>query len=283
MTPEVPAPGVRVSLAGAWLAVLGLAPLALTLGVGCAPHPGVTPALTGGAREAQFRAALAQREARGQAMNAAVTLWVRAPNSRVWPGVTAALTLRAPDASRLRVASVLGTAFDGAVRGDSVLAVLPTRGLGFAADASRDPLGLKRPGVLGFRMLAAAWRPPDDAWARGRWSADTLALLWMEEGDSLRLAIGPDGLPLAVVLERGDSLRVRVAYRGWKRHARIAWPSWIELELGSGALFARCKIDRLRFVTGAGPSRPMMRLPAGATTSDWPEFRRALERAWGPR
>lgn len=285
MTPTVAAAGERPARTAARVGVraLRIALLALVLGTACAPHRVAPPSPGAGAREAAFRASLSGRETRGRAVDAAVTLWARSQHAGVWPAVTGALTLRAPDALRLRVASMFGTAFDGAVRGDSVVAVLPTRGLGLIADAARDPLGLRRPGALGFRMFAAAWRPPDSAWASGTWSQDTLALHWLEQGDSLRLDIGPDGLPVAITLGRGDSLRVHAEYRAWKRIAGVSWPSWIELEGGGGALAVRCKVDRLRFVERPGPGRPMAQLPAGTTALDWPGFRRALERAPGLR
>lgn len=282
MSPRAGVEGVRRAPARTPAPILAAAVLTLALGAACAPHGIVLPP-PAGTREASFRAALAARETRGRAVDAAITLWARSQHSDVWPGVTGALTLRAPDALRLRVASVFGTAFDGAVRGDSVMAVLPARRLGFAADAARDRLGLSRPGLLGFRMFAATWRPPDSAWGQGTWSEGMLALRWVDAGDSIRLEIGPDGLPAAVTLERGDSLRVHARYRAWRRQAGVAWPAWIELDGGSGAVAVRCKVDRLRFVEQPGPGRPMARLPEGIAALDWPEFRRALEGAEGSR
>jgi hypothetical protein len=268
----------RWTRAAARPGALLIAGLALALAPGCAPHRVAPPPLSPGAREAAFRAALAGREARGRAVDAAITVWARSMRSQVWPGVSAALSLRAPDGLRIRVASVFGTAFDGAAHGDSVVAVLPARGLGFAADAGRDALGLRRPGRLGVRLFSAAWRPPEAAWATGEWSRDTLALRWEDEGDSLRLEIGPDGLPAAITLKRGDSVRLHAAYRSWRRQSGIAWPSSIEVVGGDGALTLRCRIERLRFVERPGPARAMAQLPAGTASLEWPAFRRALER-----
>ena len=278
MSPKAEVEDVRRARARTCVRALGVALLTLALDVACAPHR-IAPPPPVAAREASFRAALAARESRGQAVDAAVTLWARSQLSDVWPGVTGALSLRAPDALRLRVASVFGTAFDGTVRGDSVMAVLPARRLGLAADAARDRLGLRRPGLLGFRMFAATWRPPDSAWGSGTWSQGMLNLRWVDAGDSIRLEIGPDGFPAAVTLGRGDSLRIHARYQAWKRHAGVAWPAWIELDGGSGAVTVRCKIDRLRFVEQPGPGRPMARLPEGIAALDWPDFRRALEGA----
>ncbi len=257
---------------------LAAAVLAAGFGPGCAPHRVAPPALTLEGRAAAFRAALAAREARGRAVDAEVTLWARLPGARTWPAVGAALALRAPDGLRLRVASLFGTAFDGAARGDSVMAVLPARRLGFTADARRDSLGIGRPGRLGYRTLTATWRPPDEAWRAAEASADTLVLRWTEEGDSLRLEIGPDGQPLAITMAHAGSPRVRASYRSWQRHAGVAWPSSIELKGGEDAVTLRCRVERLRFRSRPEAERPLARLPDGVVALAWPAFRRALER-----
>jgi hypothetical protein len=224
-----------------------------------------------------FRESLARREALGRAVDAEITLWVRRGRSGPWRGATGALSLASPDACRIRVASMFGTAFDLAARGDSVVALLPARRLGVVADATRDSLGLRLPGAVGFRAFAAAWRPPDAAWESGTWSEGVLELRWAQAGDSLRLAIGPDGLPAVVTLSRGDSLEVHARYRAWMRHEGVAWPSSIEFDGRDGELGVRCKVERVRFRARPEAGRLVVLLPAGTDSLDWPGFRRALE------
>jgi len=270
-----------VGRAGRALA-LEVALVTLAVGTSCAPHRLAPPSVPARVREAMFRESLARREALGRAVDAEVTLWVRTGRSGAWRGVTGALSLAAPDACRLRIASMFGTAFDAVARGDSVVALLPARRLGVVADATRDALGLRLPGSVGFRVLAAAWRPPEGAWDSGTWSDGTLTLRWAETGDSLRLTIGPDGLPGVVTLAQGDSLEVHAHYRAWMRHEDVAWPSSIEFGSGTfgsgeGRLSVRCKVERARFRERPEAGRLVVLLPAGTDSLDWPGFRRALE------
>jgi hypothetical protein len=249
----------------------------LVLTASCAPHRLAPPSLTPAAREAAFREALAQREALGRALDAEITLWARRGRSGPWRGVTGALSLASPDACRLRVASMFGTAFDVVARGDSVVAVLPARRLGVVADATRDALGLRVPGAAGFRAFAAAWRPPDAAWSSGTWSQDMLTLRWAEAGDSLRLTIGADGLPGSITLARGDSIAAQARYARWMRHEGVAWPSSIEFGGRDGVMSVRCTLGRTRFRSKPDAGRMAVLLPAGTDSLDWPGFRRALE------
>jgi len=263
--------------AGAARRALAVAAVGLALAASCAPHRLAPPALTAQAREVSFRAALARREALGRAVDAEVTLWARRGRSGPWRGVTGVLSLAAPDACRLRVASMFGTAIDVAARGDSLVALLPARHLGVVADAARDVPALRRTGSIGVRAFGALWRPPDAAWKAGTWSDDRLTLRWAEAGDSLRLVIGPDGLPHSVTLARGDSVEVRVAYGKWMRREGAAWPSAIELGDRDGVLGVRCRVERARFRPEPDAARLAVRLPAGTDSLDWPGFRRVLE------
>ena len=251
----------------------------LAVAAGCAPHPAAVPTLPVEARPAAYRAALARREALGRAVDAQLTVWARAPHVGALPAMNASLALAGPDAFRLRVASTFGTAFDCGARGDSIVALVPGLRLGTAADARRDSLGLRGPGALGFRVFAAAWRPPEQAWSAARDSGDRLTVRWHDAGGSLRLAIGPDGLPADVELESGDSLAVRTRYRGWDDHDGVAWPAVIEIESRDGELKARCRIEGTHFRDQPAAQRLEVRLPHGIEPLSWPAFRRAVEAA----
>jgi hypothetical protein len=251
----------------------------LSAAAGCAPHRAPFPALPVEARPAAYRAALARREALGRAVDAQLTVWARAPRVGALPAMSATLALAGPDAFRLRVASTFGTAFDCGARGDSIVALVPALRLGTAADARRDTLGVRGPGALGFRVFAAAWRPPEEAWSTARDSGDRLTLRWHDAGGSLRLAIGPDGLPADVELDSGDSLAVRTRYRDWRDHDGVAWPALIEIESRDGGLAARCRVEGTHFREQPVAARLEVRLPHNIETLSWPAFRRTVEAA----
>jgi hypothetical protein len=259
-----------------------LAVLALAAGLAagsCAPHLVAVPSVPAGARESAYLAGLGRREAAGRAVDAELTVWARPARPGHWPAVTAGLALASPDLVRLRIDSLFGTALDGAARGDSVVALLPARRIGVAADATRDPLGVRRPGSLGYRIFAAAWRPPDPAWEVVTWSGDLIELRWAEAGDSLRLTIGPDGHPAGATLAAGDSLWVAVRYRAWMHQNGVDWPSLIEFSGADGEVMVRCRVERALFRDHAAAGRLVVRLPAGTDLLDWPAFVRTLQRA----
>ena len=262
-----------------------LAALALASGAvigSCAPHRVEVPAIPAGARETAYLAGLERREEAGRAVDAELTMWIRPARAGNWPAVTAGLALASPDRVRLRIDSLFGTGFDGAARGDSVVAHVPARGIGVAADAARDRLGVRRPGSLGFRVFAAAWRPPGPAWSAATWSGNLMTLRWAEADDSLRLAIGPDGRPDGVTLAAGDSLRVGARYRAWLRSGGVEWPSLIEFSGAAGEVVVRCRVERAMFRDHATAGHLAVRLPAGTDSLDWVAFVRALERSREP-
>ena len=82
---------------------------------GCAPHPTGVPELGERPLRARFEQRLAARTARASA-DADVNAWARGSAMPDLPGVQARLVLAAPDAFRLRVASLFGTALDVSAR-----------------------------------------------------------------------------------------------------------------------------------------------------------------------
>ena len=112
-------------------------------------------------------------------------MWFRTAEAGAFPAASGTLALAGPDAARLRIGSMFGTAFDAAARGDSLVALLPARRLGVQADAARDSLGVRLPGSLAYRLMAATWRPPDPAWERAAESESLLVLGWEDGEDSL--------------------------------------------------------------------------------------------------
>jgi hypothetical protein len=249
---------------------------------GCAPHVLRVAELAPALRAERYRAALAEREARGAAVDAQLLLWAEIPAASRLPGAEGRLLLAAPDAFRLRVGSLFGTALDLGARGDSLSAYVPSRRRGLAVDARRDSLGILRPGGLAFRALSAAWRPPDSAWALATWSDTLMRVWWMEDADTLAVAIGSDGLPAWASLARPGGSGVQVSYRAWDRSTGIAWPSHFEFEDRNGGFRLACKVSRVRFPAAPDSLRLIVPIPAGAERLTLAGLRRVLKRLGGP-
>ena len=245
---------------------------------GCAPHVVRLVELAPAVREARYRATLAEREARGVAVEADMVMWAEAPVGHRLPGADGRLLLAGPDAFRLRVASLFGTALDLGARGDSLMAYVPSRKRALALDARRDSVPVPQPGGFAFRMLAAAWRPPDDAWAKAGWRDTLLRVAWREGDDTLAVAVGSDGLPAWASFTRADGSGVRVDYTGWDRSRGVAWPSRFTVEENDGVFRIACKAERIRFHPSAEALRLAVAIPAHVKPLSFAEFRRMLER-----
>lgn len=248
---------------------------------GCAPHLIRVAELAPAVRAERYRAALAEREARGAAVDAQLLLWAEVPAASRLPGAEGRLLLAGPDAFRLRVGSLFGTALDLGARGDSVSAYVPSRRRGLAVDARRDSLGILHPGGLAFRALSGAWRPPDDAWARSAWRDTLMWVWWMEDADTLGVAIGSDGLPAWASLTRSGGAGVQVTYHAWDRSTGTAWPAHFEFEDRNGGFRLACKVSRVRFATAPDLARLVVPIPPGTERMTLAGLRRALERLGG--
>ena len=259
-----------------WVARI-LPALGLTL-AGCAPHVVRVAELVPVVRAERYRAALAVREARGAAVDAQLLLWAEVPNTSRLPGAEGRLLLAGPDAFRLRVGSLFGTALDLGGRGDSLSAYVPSRRQGMALDARRDSLGILHPGGLAFRVLSAAWRPPDAAWSTAVWRDTLLCVSWLEEADTLEIAIGSDGLPARATLVRPGGAAVRATYRSWDRASGTPWPVLLDVDELNGGFRVTCKVSRLRFPARTESMRLGVPIPAGAERLTLTALRRALER-----
>ena len=252
--------------------------MALSFTAGCAPHiiplAGPEPAL----RAERYRLALATREARATAVDAQVLLWAEAPVGEKLPGAEGRLLLAGPDAFRLRISSLFGTALDLGARGDSLTAYVPSRRRGLSVDAKRDSLGVAHPGGLALRTLAATWRPPDQAWQRAVARGTMLEVAWSEGDDSLSLAIGSEGLPAWAAITRPEGGGVRVDYQGWDGSGGVAWPARFVLADRGGAFKVKCKVSRARFPEHLDPPRLAVPIPSDAVPLTLAELRRALQR-----
>jgi hypothetical protein len=262
--------GLRGVVTPVVLALLGIA--------GCAPHLVRVAELAPALRAERYRTALAEREARGAAVDAELLLWAELPSASRLPGAEARLLLAAPDAFRLRVGSLFGTALDLGARGDSLSAYIPSRRQGVVLDARRDSLGILHPGGLAYRALSAAWRPPESAWATASWRDTLLRVWWLEQEDTLAIAVGSDGLPAWATLSRPGGGGVQVRYRAWDRSHGPSWPARFDFEDRGGGFRLTCKVARVRFPSRPDSLRLAVQIPAGAQRLTLASLRRALER-----
>ena len=245
---------------------------------GCAPHLVRVGEIGPTLRAERYQEEVARREARGAAVDAEVLLWAEAPAGERLPGAEARLLLAAPDAFRLRVGSLFGTALDIGARGESLSAYVPSRRRALSLDARRDSLGILRPGGLVFRAASGAWRPPASAWQAAAWRETLLVVWWLEDSDTLSVAVGSDGLPAWATLTRPSGPGVRVDYQGWDRSTGVPWPARFALEDRGGAFRLRCKVSRVRFPARPDSLRLAVPIPAGAERLTLAGLRRVLER-----
>jgi hypothetical protein len=249
---------------------------ALLVAAGCAPHVVRLVELEPAVRETRYRSALAAREVRGAAVEADVVLWAEAPAGHRLAGADGRILIAGPDAFRLRVAALFGTALDLGARGDSLIAWVPSRRRALTLDATRDSVPVPRPGGFAFRTLAGAWRPPEDAWAHAAWRDTLLRVAWPEGDDSLAVAVGSDGLPAWASFTRADGSGVRVDYQAWDRSRGVAWPSRFAVEEHDGAFRIAWKAERIRFRSAGEPLRLAIAIPSSARPLSFAELRRMI-------
>jgi len=246
--------------------------------VSCAPHLVAPPRLEPAAIADRYRAARDARVALAGAVDAEASAWLRGDSLRDLPGVHARLALGAPDAFRVRIESLFGVALDFAAWGDSLACYLPPRRLGAALDATADTLGVRSPGPLGVRVLAASWDPPRGAWDGARFEDSVLVVRWKEARDSLAMGVGSDGLPDWVELRDARGSAVAARYLGWEFAERTPWPARLELEDRAARIELALKLTHVVKNVGPARDRLVVRIPPGAARLEWPALRQALQR-----
>jgi hypothetical protein len=260
---------------------------AVALVAGCAPRPVTIAPLTEGARAERYLSQLSRRERSAAMVEGAATIWSRAfalcdtcPPRRL-PALQAGFVLAWPDAFRLRVSSMFGTALDLALAGDSITAYVPAQRWAVALDAMRDSLGLEQPGRLAARLLSAGWRPPQPAWAGGTSEDGLLVLRWSEAADSVILAIDETGKPVRVRLSRDARRGVAIDYERWEAVDGVVWPALLKVRTLGGTLDLTCRLDRVMFRARPDRSRLAVRIPADAERLGLDRLRGLLERVGG--
>ncbi len=221
-----------------------------------------------------------QREPREDRLGAArleTTVWVTGERLGHWPALQVDLALVGPDAVRARVTSVIGTALDMTIRGDSLKAYFPPRRIVLETGALQESLGIRAPAAWTGRALAASWN------ARGaRWvlpPGDSLwHAAWTERGDSLAMTVRADGLPVAIEMHDAAGRDHLLRYVSWQSVDRVPWPERVSLEEDSGRVRIVYRLDHASFPARPDPRWLALRTPAEAERVDWSRLRHALGR-----
>jgi hypothetical protein len=256
--------------------VLAVVLLASLLG-SCAPHVVQPPELSVETRQSRYERALEARERAAVAVEADVVVWAVLAGDRDLPGAQARLMLASPDAFRLRVQTLFGTALDASGHGDSLTAYVPPRRAGMQLAEAGDSLGLREPARFVVRSLAALWRPPAAAWRASSWRDTLLETRWQEDEDSLVVAVGSSGRPVTTTIAR-EGRGVRVRYEGWQGEQGAEWPARLTIDDLDNRGHVTFVLRNLRFAAAPDRARLMVRLPDDAERVTLAELRRAFER-----
>jgi hypothetical protein len=263
--------------------------MVVALVAGCAPRPTTVAPVTEGARSERYLSQLCRREQSAAMVEGVAMIWSRVvapcdtcPPRRL-PALQAGFVLAWPDAFRLRVSSMFGTALDLGLAGDSIMAYAPAQRWSVALDAVSDSLGLEQPGRLAARLVSAGWRPPQPAWAVGTWEGELLVLRWSEAVDSVALAVDKSGKPVWARLWRDARRGVVVDYERWEAVDGVLWPALLKMRTLGGAFELACRLDRVMFRARPDRSRLVVNIPGDAERLGLDRLRELLERMGGVR
>ena len=263
--------------------------VSLALIAACAPRPTAIAPVTAGGRAERYLSQLSRREQRAAMVEGVATIWPRAIARcdtcplRRFPALQAGFVLAWPDAFRLRVSSMFGTALDLGLAGDSIMAYAPAQRWGVALDAVGDSLGLEQPGWLAARIVSGGWRPPQPAWTGGTWEGGLLVLRWSEAADSVALALGDAGTPVWARRWRDARRGMVVDYERWETVDGVVWPALFKVRTLGGAFDLACRLDRVTFPARPDRSRLAVRIPGDAERLGLDRLRGLLERVGAPR
>jgi hypothetical protein len=239
--------------------------LALAL-AGCAPlaPPGL-PVLEGPDMASRFAVRLAERRERARVVEGDYSAWLHRTGVKDPPGVTVRTRLVAPDAFRLRVDALIGTAVEVRAHRDTLAVDAGSLGLSAVTDAAGDRSPRQDLGRWLWRVLAADWSPPEGVWSRGTQVDSAWVVRWTEEGDSLVLAVRSDGLPQSMTIRPpGNGDAVHVDYARWGSQGGVRWPERVVATDSEGRIRVRLDAQALALRSTDSGVSPAVRIPPGA-------------------
>ena len=191
------------------------------------------------------------------------------------PAVDVQAKLASPDRARLQARSILGLLLDAAVRGDTLLAWIPSERLGVRVPDLSDSLGLREPARFFGRALAASWVAPSEAWRAAAPDSGGVRLNWREQDESWALWVDAMGRPRRLELVR-DERSLSVVYPQWRGAGLGAWPQRIELSDGDGWVHVRLDMEATHHAKASRPSWFAVSIPEEVTPMELEDLKRVI-------
>jgi hypothetical protein len=191
-------------------------------------------------------------------------VWVHRAEGKDPPGVSVRVRLVAPDAFRLRVDALLGTAVDAAARRDTLVLDAPALGLSAITDAGDDRSARQDVGNWVWRTLSASWSPPAAAWSEGAERDTAWNVRWIEAGDTLELEVPSTGLPRAARVRAGGGQPFELEYPRWAAWNDVMWPSRVVVSDGGGRVRVTLQPQSLSLRPRDAAGLRALRRPRGA-------------------
>ena len=257
----------------AWFAVLGLCLAS------CAPPPPPGDIET---LESTSRREASARERSLAALETRLTVRLDGRATGKLPALSVQARLATPDRARLHARWFLGTLFDAALRGDTLLAWVPSERMSFRLPDLADSLGVDEPARFFGRTLAASWQAPHDAWQSAVTDSEGVHLAWSEQDASWRMRLDRAGRPRELTLTQ-DARSIVVGYPQWHGTGEHAWPQRIELADGEGWVRARLDVENKFHAKHAHDSWFAMSLPEDVTPLELHDLKRMLARVRAAR
>src|SRR5262249_38247023 len=118
------------------------------------------------------------------------------------PAVAVTARPASPDRGPLQCRWLLGLLADIAVRGDTLVAWMPSGRLGLHVDDLADTLGVRDPALFLGRALTGAWDAPHDAWRQAVADSAGATLEWTGGDQAWQMRVDRDGRPREVRVAR---------------------------------------------------------------------------------
>ncbi|MEY4070256.1 MAG: hypothetical protein RL721_870 [Candidatus Eisenbacteria bacterium] len=189
------------------------------------------------------------------------------------PALMMGLRAAAPDRVRVRVQWALGVLGEVAVRGDTLVAWLPTQRLGVRFGGLADSLGVHDPAAFLVRSLAAAWVAPREAWRDAVADSAGVSLAWREgDGDAWTMRVDLRGRPVEARVQRADHV-IMLRISEWRGAGDDAHPTRLEIADGDGWVRLRLDLDDLVPRPRPRAQDFALELPAGVRPLEWSDLR----------
>jgi hypothetical protein len=193
------------------------------------------------------------------------------------PAVSVQTKLASPDRARLQARSILGVLLDAAVRGDTLVAWMPSQRLGVRIPDLADSLGVREPALFLGRALAASWQAPAEAWRAATPDSAGVKLAWQDGDEAWTLWLDRMGRPRQLEVDH-EAHVLTVGYPQWRGAGLGAWPQRIELADGEGWVHARVDMESSYHAKKARPAWFVVSLPEDVTPVALEDLRRVIEK-----